>query len=230
MRESGPPRSAQGRDSIPRLELPSDPGLEAVIAALRAHEEVSDAEFDALFPPWVRARSERHWTSVAVALRAARFLAEEERARVLDVGSGPGKFCLLGASSTAAEFTGVERRRHLAQTARELARRYGIERAHFLSGDLRELAWGDFTGFYFYNPFAENRFGQLERIDDTVELNPARFELDLAFVLEQLARAPAGTRVAIYCGLGADPPVAYDLVGSEWFGAYELELWQKTRA
>ena len=41
-----------------------------------------------------------HWTPVHVARRAAQFLVTGPETRVLDVGSGPGKFCLVGALAT----------------------------------------------------------------------------------------------------------------------------------
>jgi len=70
--------------------------------------QVADLEFDAIYPQWVRRLSEQHWTPLDVCIRAAELLVTDERSTVLDVGSGAGKFCLIGAASTGATFVGVE--------------------------------------------------------------------------------------------------------------------------
>ena len=36
---------------------------------------------------------------------------------VLDIGCGPGKFCIVGALATTGRFTGVEQRKHLCDAA-----------------------------------------------------------------------------------------------------------------
>ncbi|HEY0465790.1 MAG TPA: hypothetical protein VGC79_16365, partial [Polyangiaceae bacterium] len=53
-----------------------------------------DSLFDAQFPRYVRERSAQYWTPVAVAARAAAIFREQGATRILDVGCGPGKFCV----------------------------------------------------------------------------------------------------------------------------------------
>jgi hypothetical protein len=48
-----------------------------------------DSSFDATFPRYVRERSARYWTPVAVAARAAAIFREQGATRILDVGCDP---------------------------------------------------------------------------------------------------------------------------------------------
>ncbi len=58
-----------------------------------------DVTFDDLYPEDIQNLSPMHWTPVDIARRASNFLAIPN-ARVLDIGSGVGKFCI-----TAGFFT-----------------------------------------------------------------------------------------------------------------------------
>ena len=89
--------------------------------SLRAGWELTDLEFDRVYPSWVRRLSDMHWTPVEVARRAAALLAVDPTTRVLDVGSGVGKFCLIGALTTRATFVGIEQRENLVTVARDTA-------------------------------------------------------------------------------------------------------------
>ncbi len=162
----------------------------------------ADAWLDLLYPPEYKRFRTQHATPVEVSRMAAAWLAESDGARVLDVGAGAGRFCLTGAITTAAHFTGVERRAHLVEAAREVASRLGADRASFLAGDVRDVAWTDFTGFYLFNPFGEHLLPDDERIDDAVAHDRARFEDDVRFVEAQLARCPDGARVVTWNGFG----------------------------
>src|SRR5262245_2791350 len=88
----------------------------------------SDGSFDSVYDEEIRALSEEHWTPVAVAARAARILTFAGATRILDVGSGVGKFCIVGALCTAARFVGVERRHRLVSIARRAAAEMGAVR------------------------------------------------------------------------------------------------------
>ena len=71
---------------------------------------LEDSRFDLVYPREIRELSDRHWTPVEVARKAAVFLVREPGTRVLDIGCGPGKFCIVGALATDGRFTGVEQR------------------------------------------------------------------------------------------------------------------------
>jgi SAM-dependent methyltransferase len=213
-----------------RFEIPSGVLLEHTIAEVRAQQIVDDTRFDAIYPARVCELSSRYWTPVRVARRAAEMLVRFGGTRVLDVGSGAGKFCLVGALTSPGTFVGVEQRAHLVEMAQGIADRYAVTNASYVHGDLTTVDCDAFDAFYFFNPFAENHFSRLERIDSTVTLTPARCEEDLAITFEGLARARLGTRVVTYHGLRGDLPESYERYSCESCGTDMLELWVKVRA
>lgn len=75
-----------------------------IFKQLRQNVDVKDSVFNELYPEHIKAVAERHWTPVAVARMAAAYLAEEPGVKVLDIGAGAGKFCLVGAASTNGFF------------------------------------------------------------------------------------------------------------------------------
>ena len=210
--------------------VPEDTRLNAMLDLLRAGQPIVDWAFDAIYPDWLSLLSPRHWTPLDVARRAAKMLVLDPGTRVLDVGSGVGKFCLIGAISTPATFTGIEQRGHLVDVAKAVAARYGVTRASYLHGDMRDIDWTQFDAFYFFNSFGENRLEVDHRIDNSVELSQERFERDVPVVLSRLERARIGTRVVTYYGLGASLPTNYELCAAELAGTDVLELWVKVRS
>ncbi len=169
------------------------------------------------------------WTPLAVARRAAALLAAHGARRVLDIGAGPGKFCLgAGAAEPSLSFTGVEHRPELVEVAASLAARWGLGNVHFEVGDATERAWELHDGLYFFNPFGENLFGDpSEYLDDTVELSCRRFQRDIERTEGLLVDAAVGTVVATYHGFGGRIPTSYELVQAERCGTNWLRMWVK---
>lgn len=204
--------------------------FQAVFDAIRNGESVSDSDFDQVYPSEIRALSECHWTPISVARRAAELLVQDSGTRVLDIGSGCGKFCLVGRLTTVGQFYGIEQRKRLAVCAHIVAARYGLDdRIRFLSGDLAALDWSPFTAFYLYNPFVENLYPSEIRIDEEVELNEKRFIEVVRAVQMRLHLRPVGTRVVTYHGFGGEMPPGYELTLREPRGGDFLQLWEKTR-
>jgi SAM-dependent methyltransferase len=130
-------------------------GVQAAVEVVRVAEHGQRSHF---YPERERAVSSRFWTPVDVAIRAAELLVVDHTTRVLDVGSGAGKFCVIGALVTGASFTGVEHRVRLVDVARECARKWRATGATFVHDRFHVLTWTDFDAFYFYNPFQEGVF------------------------------------------------------------------------
>ncbi len=204
--------------------------LLAVRDALAGGRDVADADFDVVYPRKVQARSSQFWTPFAVARRAAELLVVDTSTHVLDVGSGVGKLCIVGAATTGARFTGIEHRGSLARIARKAAETYGVRGTRFIAAPMQRIRWASFDAFYLFNPFAENAFGVDEQLDRTVELSRSRYFSDIAFVEEMLAMARVGARVLTYHGFGGAMPNTYQPVLRERIGTDALELWLKTRA
>src|SRR4051794_37888374 len=80
----------------------SSPRFSSIRETLRSQKLVSDRVFDAVYPSWARQKSSLHWTPVHIAVRAATLLAERRGARLLDIGAGVGKFCIVAAAAVEA--------------------------------------------------------------------------------------------------------------------------------
>jgi SAM-dependent methyltransferase len=202
-------------------------GVPAKIRArLQAGELVDDRIFDEVYPHALRRISHMHWTPIEAAVRAARLLDCRPGARVLDIGSGVGKFCIVAAASTRARVLGIERRQGLVDVAERTAATFGVDVA-FVHGSFASHDPRAVDGVYLFNPFVENICCAEDRIDATVELSEARFVEDVAAVEEFLGAARTGTRVVTYCGFGGDMPSGYVRVLRERCAGV-LELWIKT--
>lgn len=190
-----------------------------------------DEVFDDHMPRKMQLKSSIHFTPVSVARRAARLLAPHPGMRVLDVGAGPGKFCVVAAAEVPdCTFVGVELRPHLVRLARRLAERMAVANATFVDADALDLDWSGFDAFYFYNPFAEQLTGRSLALDSKLELTASTFLRYVTGTRERLARARVGTRVVTYHSFGAPAPTDYELVETHPAGTDRLELWVKRAA
>jgi SAM-dependent methyltransferase len=195
--------------------------------SLTAVDALTDLQVDALLPPAARQASGRYWTPVAVARRTAQILDELGVRRVLDVGSGPGKFCVIaGARAPRIDFVGVEHRAHLVASAQALASEVGIQNATFQHDDATRLPWTQFEAVYIFNSFAENGFAREDQFDQSVELSRQRRLADVLRVKRQLATAPAGTVLLTYYGLGGPIPGSYERLHVEAVGTGWLQVWR----
>ncbi len=181
----------------------------AIAGQLAAGLPVSDARFDRLLPAGLARLAGLHFTPVAVAVRAAAWLTAGGAGEVADLGAGDGKFCLVGAATTPARFTGLEVRAGLVRVARELARRLDLPRAQFVQADLRTAPLGRYGAFYLYDPFSESAAEEDERLDPWVPTTDR--EADVTTLLSRLEAAPAGSRLAMFCGLGGPEPRGWRL-------------------
>ncbi len=188
-----------------------------------------DHIFDHQLPQRVRMKSSVHFTPVAVARCAARLLAPRPGMRVLDVGSGPGKFCVIAACEVPeATFTGVEIRPHLVHMAHKLASRVGVQNVSFVHADAMDVDWSAYDAFYFYNPFAE-QLHEAFLLDRSLSFEPSKFAEYVTAVRQRLSAAALGTRVVTYHSFGAPAPLGYEYIESHVIGTDRLELWIKTR-
>lgn len=198
---------------------------------MSSRDDMTDIELDELLPLEVRRVSRLYWTSVAVARRAALILEELAVRRVLDLGSGPGKFCVAAAvRAPGIEFFGVEHRPQLVDAARLLAAKVGTPNVTFAVGDATQISWAEYDAIYAFNSFAENDFEPENQFDRTVELSRARHIAELRRVARRLALAPVGTVLLTYHGLTGPIPRSYELVHVEEAGCGWLRAWRKESA
>ncbi|MDB5091707.1 MAG: Methyltransferase protein [Mucilaginibacter sp.] len=171
---------------------------------------VNDAAFDWMYPEHFQLLSLKHWTPLTIARKAAEFLMEPG-ARVLDIGSGIGKFCLTGAYYfPETYFYGVEQRLdliHLAQDAKEYTQ---LTNANFIHANVTQVNFKEFDHFYFYNSFYENIDG-INQIDDTIELSANLYTYYTQYLFTALNEKPPGTRLVTYHSLEQEIPPDYRL-------------------
>ena len=187
---------------------------------------IEDEKFDQIYPARIRELSGLHWTPVRVAAEAARLLVAKPGTRVLDVGCGPAKFCLVGASLTDGVFSGVEQRQELVLAGRNAAHRMQLREVCIIHGNVIDVVFRQYDAFYLYNPFEEN-MTRGNKIDVTVPLSPLLFKRYNSYVAAQLGDMPMGTRVVTYAGYADEIPACYDCELSLFRD--ELKLWIKRR-
>jgi SAM-dependent methyltransferase len=175
----------------------------------------SDEQFNQLYPSSIQLLAQRHWTPLVVARKAANFLAAEDNVRILDIGSGVGKFCLAAAHyNPKALYYGIEQRKRLvteAETAREALR---LENVAFMNGNFTQIDFRNYNHFYFYNAFYENITGT-DKIDNSIDYSLEFYNYNNRYLYKQLEQKPPGTRLASFHSLEDEIPQGYHMVGSE---------------
>lgn len=176
---------------------------------------VSDEQFNQLYPPSIQELSGRHWTPLAVARKAANFLAIKSEVKILDIGSGVGKFCLGAASfKPNASYYGVEQRNYLLEYAEAARNKLELENVTFINGNFTQLDFGNFDHFYFFNSFYEN-LAWTNKIDENIQYSTELYNYYNRYLYQQLDQKKPGTRVATFHSLEDEIPESYYVVGSE---------------
>ena len=175
----------------------------------------SDTQFHKLYPDSVRLLSRNHWTALSVARKAANFLAAENGARILDIGSGIGKFCLAAAYyKPGALYFGVEQRSDLVEFGETARLRLGLNNVTFIHGNFTQVDFENYDHFYFYNAFYEN-VANAEKIDDNIPYSIELYNYYNYYLYKQLEKMPPGTRVATFYGTEEIMPPGYHVGGSD---------------
>ncbi|OQP57676.1 methyltransferase [Niastella vici] len=174
-----------------------------------------DAQLNKLYPETIQLLAARHWTPVHIARLVAPFLVTHPGVKVLDIGSGVGKFCLAGAYyKPHASFYGVEQRKDLVEHAENAREVLGLQNVHFIHSNITELDFRQYHHFYFFNSFYENLLDN-EKIDDNITYSTYLFNFYHKQLYKKLKEMPAGTRVATFHCLDNKIPPDYHLVDSQ---------------
>lgn len=169
----------------------------------------SESQFHLLYPAALHSLARNHWTPLLVAQKAANFLAAENGARILDIGSGIGKFCLAAAYyKPNAFFYGIEQRKDLVDYAEAARQVVGLQNVSFIHGNVTKIDFKNYDHFYFYNSFYENLV-TAEKIDNSVTYSIELYNQYRSFLYKQLEKKPSGTRVATYHGMDDTMPPDY---------------------
>jgi len=175
----------------------------------------SDFNFHHLYPLYIQALAQKHWTPLKVVQKASTFLATTPGVKILDIGSGPGKFCLGGAYyNPGAFFYGIEQRVDLVRYATIAKEMAGLNNATFMYGNVMELDFRQYDHFYFFNSFYENLPGTF-KIDNKLTYSRTLYHQYNRYLHYQLGRMPIGTRLVTYHCAETEAPAGYRMVNTE---------------
>jgi len=162
---------------------------------------------------------------MGIAKKAAGFLAAEEGKKILDIGSGVGKFTLIGAHyHPRSFFYGVEQRSELHHYALSAKEYTGTENATFINQNFTQVNLAAYDHFYFYNAFFENLTTH-GRIDHRIEYSDSLYHYYSRFLYKELDRKPAGTRLVTFHSSEDEIPPSYQVVDTS--ADFLLKMWMK---
>lgn len=175
----------------------------------------NDEQFHLIYPDSIKSLATRHWTPLHITWRVAQYLTPSANARVLDIGSGVGKFCLAAAHAVpAAIFSGIEQRENLIEHAEKARTILGLKNVHFIHGNFTQLDFEQYDHFYFYNSFYEN-LAATDKIDDSIAYSTELYNYYNRYLYRKLDKMPAGTRLVTFHSLGEEIPPSYHLVEAQ---------------
>lgn len=182
-----------------------------------------ESHFCQLYPLWIQKMDKMHWSPLIVAYKAVQFLAEKDGVKILDIGSGAGKFCLAGAYyKPNAFYYGVEQRDYLVAFACSAREKLGRMNVEFLCKNFTQIDFEQFDHFYFYNSFFENLEGA-EKLDDSIEHSEELFDYYNRYLNCKLQERRPGTRIVTYRSLCYEIPACYELVDTQMNN--DLKFW-----
>jgi SAM-dependent methyltransferase len=187
---------------------------------------IKDNEFDTIYPGNINNLSDIYWTPVEVAIKAANLLVGSQKTRVLDIGSGAGKFCLIGAIITDGHFTGVEYRKSLVNLSTRIINHFNLENIKIIHSNIIDINFAEYDAFYFFNSFYENIiFDDDLKIDSSVELSLSLYKQYSDSLYKKLEELDSGKKLVTYCCSDRQIPKNFRL---EYLDENnELKLWIK---
>ncbi len=200
-----------------------------IAEALRAGICPPDRAFDRFLPEDLGDLSADQWTPLEVALSVASWLRELGVRRVVDIGSGPGKFCVAAALAGDCELLGLEQNPRLVAVARSLAQLFRVQdRVRFVHGNLGDSELPPADAYYLYNPFAQHLFAPGDELGWGVASNQERYRRDVMTAQDLFRRAPTGTVVLTYNGFGGLMPASYEGCRVQRELPCVLRMWRKS--
>ncbi|MBS1777940.1 MAG: methyltransferase domain-containing protein [Bacteroidetes bacterium] len=185
----------------------------------------SDYEFNKLFPVSLQSLAARHWTPLHVTRQAVEFLYSGSACRILDIGSGIGKFCLAGAAyAPKAHFFGVEQRQELVGYAKTARNMLGLTNVSFIEANFTKIDFRHYDHFYFFNAFHEN-IDDSDRIDDRISYSYSLYDFYVRQLHGNFRIMPSGTKIVTYHTLWNEVPKEYRLMHTSENGT--LNFWVK---
>ncbi len=170
-----------------------------------------DELMDGVLPDEYKLHAARHFSGCYIIKLAAEFLSEVFNPRILDIGSGSGKFCQLGALiHPYTQFTGVEYRLDLVDIALELKRDFQLDNVKFINENIVNHSFQPYNGFFMFNPFLEHR-NAAARMDHFQDAPEKEMEYS-HYVQDQLSQCQPGARLATFYVLKNQIPSNFKVV------------------
>ena len=198
--------------------------MNSILNKLSSRIKITDEEFDSLYPEYLRELSSRHFSQYNTTMMAAQLLADRSDRKILDIGSGVGKFCLIASQVTNAQYTGIEVREDLVQISQNLAQHLIQNQPVFVHGCFTELDFSKFDAFYFFNSF-EEYINPDCTLDAFLKKSDVTFHLLRKKLIEKLKDAPLEARVVTYYIKTEHLPDCYKLISTHEDD--HLKLWVK---
>ncbi|MBL7816137.1 MAG: methyltransferase domain-containing protein [Saprospiraceae bacterium] len=192
---------------------------------IKSNQNICEEEFDEVYPHLLQSISPVHFSPISVSKSASEYLVDKKGCRVLDIGAGVGKFCMIGATCTEGYFVGVEQRKDLCVLAQEVIERYHLKNIEIINDNIVNIDFKQFDAFYFFNSFQEN-ISIADKIDNTCKLSRELYVEYSMYVREQLELMPIGTKLVTYYSFLKEVPVSYTLQATK-FGN-DLKMWKKS--
>ncbi|MES2763322.1 MAG: hypothetical protein V4677_14005 [Bacteroidota bacterium] len=186
--------------------------------------ELTEIGFNNLLPHALKQATQAFFTPIEVAEVAAGWLTENNEQKILDIGSGVGKFCVAAARCSNRHFYGAEYRNSLVEIGNELIVHYETTNAIMIHANILDIDFSEYDAFYIFSPFYENLEPD-QRLNDEVELEEKLYQVYLDHTESQLAKAKPGTRLVTYFGNNFEVPNSYQRVRDAFEGS--LKLWIK---
>lgn len=196
-----------------------------IVEYLKLNMPLKDSEFDKIYPATIRKMSKRHFTPVDVAIKACQLLVTKPKQKILDIGSGVGKFCFVASAYTEAHYTGIDYRKNLIELCKKITETYRFNNVSFIHKNILKVDFTKYDAFYFFNSFQE-QIDKSAKIDDEIETNPENFKIYSAYLKSQFEKMPDGTRIVTYHVNSNQIPETYRLVSMHFNGL--LMCWEKT--
>ncbi|MDZ4727138.1 MAG: methyltransferase domain-containing protein [Leptospira sp.] len=200
--------------------------IQSLFTEIKNGDEISDGEFDKLYPPYFQEISSVQWSPIHICKLVLDLFNLKEEDQLLDVGSGVGKFCFIAAILTKANVTGVEKRKELVQVSNGILKQSKLKNLNFIHKRMEDLDWNQFSCLYFYNPFYEN-ISPHHRIDDEIPEGIKKFSENLNVTKQKLSDLKKGTKIVTYHSFGGKMPSSYKKIKHINLTLGELESWIK---
>ena len=185
---------------------------------------LTDDEFDAVLPIHIRKLSNRHFTNLEVSREVSQRLNEYKDLNLLDLGCGIGKFCVVVASITKHNITGIDFRHDYILIAKRFKDKYNLKNLNFINQNILKVNFKTFNAFYLFNPFLE-QIDNTARMDDDYETSPLLYSIYENHVRQELQKMPAGTIVITYYVNPQQMPFNYEISQTSFDGF--LKIWTK---